>query len=541
MRGPLLLVTVATVVIAALVAGMAWSFASASTAAGVSSGTTWYVDCSAPHNGAGTLSRPFDTLEPANHLTLHAGDQLLFRRGASCTGMLAPRGGGSPKDPVVIGAYGSGKARPEIDGQGQVNAPVWLADMPHVTVQGLELTNAGDSAHLHRGLYFTSQAAPVSGVTVRNLLVDHVDSLDTFTGGKTSGGIVGQALGAEGRFSNIDIEHNVVRDASRQGITVYGTASSSRPPATQPWPQASTRVVIQGNTVERVQGDGIVPLGTNRAVVEHNVVRQGNLAGYDFASQDRNCAAGIWAWDANNTVVQYNDVSDMHYGPSTTPGSLNGCDGEAFDVDGNQDGTVIQYNYSHDNAGGFLLLCVSGGTAASPNPDHRADVRFNLSVDDNATFSPTPCSGDFNPAVNNLDGIQLYNNTIVAPTPRVAFELGSPLTSYFGALVFTNNVVDATSPTAATYPFPCGTACSHNLFFGLPAPPTATSSVTSNPRFVDPVQRGTDPAAAGFKLLKSSPAIGAGIAVSAGVAPPAAHDFFGTTVTKPSTIGFAQN
>lgn len=525
-----------------VITSLMWSLSSAGATDGrANDRRTWFVDCSALHHGVGTMGRPFDSLQAPNHLTLHGGDRLLFRRGGVCHGMLALRGGGSFTHPVVIGAYGSGKARPEIDGQGKVDAAVRLADMSYVTVQGLELTNAGDSTHLHRGLYFTSQLVPVHGVTIRNLLVDDIDSTDSFDNGKTGGGIVGQALGASGRFSNVDIEDNVVRNVGRQGITVYGTASSDRPPATRPWPEATTSLVIRGNTVERVQGDGIVTLGTERAVVEHNVVQDGNLAGYDYASQDRNCAAGIWAWDADNTLIQYNRVSGMLYGPSTTPGSLNGCDGEAFDVDGHQDGTVIQYNYSYDNAGGFLLLCLSGGTVASPNPQHRADVRFNLSVDDNATFNPTLCSGDFTAAVNNLNGIRLYNNTVIASTPRVTFELGSPFTSYFGSFVFKNNIVMATSPTAAAYPFPCGSVCSHNLFYGRPAPPTATTSVTSSPRFVDPTRRGTGVGmAVGFTLEEGSPAFKAGTPVSAGVSAQVSRDFFGTAITKPPTIGFSQ-
>lgn len=503
--------------------------------------STWYVDCSAHQNGVGSRSRPLDDLQAASQVTLGPGDRLLLRRGVKCTGMLAPHGGGSRSHPVVIGSYGPGRTRAEIDGAGKVDSAVWLADMSYTTVESLELTNAGDSTQLHRGLYFTSDHQVVRGITIRNLLVQHVDSLDTFSGGKTGGGIVGEALSTTGRFSNVLIEHNQVRDVSRQGITVHGSKSSTRPPATRPWPQATTGLVIRRNVVARVQGDGIVPLGTDGAVVERNVVEEGNLAGYDFASANRNCAVGIWAWNADNTVIQRNVVSHMHYGPSTTPGSLNGCDGEAFDVDSNQDGTVIQDNLSYDNAGGFVLLCTNGGTADAPNPTHRADVRYNLSVDDGATFDPTPCSGDFNPAVNNLDGIRLYDNTIVAPTPRVTLELNSPLTGYLGNFVFQDNIVDATSQQAGSDKFTCGTSCSHNLFHGMPAPSTATTSQTGNPRFVDAARRGArQRTALGFRLRKGSPAIDAGTSVPAGVIRSATRDYFGRKISKPPTIGFSE-
>jgi hypothetical protein len=391
---------------------------------------------------------------------------------------------------------------------------------------------------IHRGLYFTSDAGPVSGVTVRGLNVFDVDSNASFSGGKRGGGIVGQTLSAAGRFSNVLIEGNRVHDVSRQGITVYGTTSGSRPPATSPWPQASTGLVIQGNTVERVQGDGIVPLGTDGALVQFNVVKQGNLAGFNFLSPNVDCSAGIWTWDANSTIIQYNEVSDMVYGPSTDPNSLNGCDGEGFDADYNQDGTVIQYNYSHDNAGGFILLC----TDQSP---HRVAIRYNLSVNDNATFNPAPCAGVLNSATNNLNGVEMYNNTIVAPTPRVTTELNESLAralvSLDGSFAFENNIVDATSADAANHSFPCGSDCTHNLFYAMPLPSTATNSVTADPQFVAPNLQGLALwVANGFRLRPTSPAIGAGVPIPPGFPPPAAHDFFGRPVANPPSIGFSE-
>ncbi len=525
--------------IAVVVVGVALLHANTGAAAQSGPGAqSWYVDCSAAVNGDGSIAHPFNNLAAPNLLTLGPGEQLLFRRGATCTGMLAPKGSGAPGNPIVIGAYGFPLSQqPTIDGA-ENTAAVWLADMSYVTVEDLELTNPGDSTALHRGVYFTSNATPVSGITIRNLLVQDVDSLNTFDGGKTGGGIVGQALSGAGRFSNVLIEYNQVRSVSRQGITVYGTTSGTRPPATSPWPQATTGLVIRGNSVSQVQGDGIVPLGTDGAVVEDNVVQQGNLAGYNVFSADPNCAAGIWAWDANNTLIQHNEVSDMNFGPSTTPGALNGCDGEGFDLDYNQDGTIIQYNYSHDNAGGFILLC----TDQAP---HRAVVRYNLSVDDNSTFSPAPCALNFNPSASNLDGVQMYNNTIVAATPRVTVELNEslvpPILPFYGNFMFQNNLVVATSSDAANHVFACGSACTNNLFSNMPTPPTATNSVTSDPLFLDPTFRGSGMwAPVAFLLRAGSPAIGAGVATPAGFPPPAAHDFFGAPIPNPPTIGFSE-
>ena len=507
----------------------------------VHAGTTWYVDCAAAAGGDGSRGAPFDTLQSANQLTLGPGDRLLFRRGSVCPGMLEPSGNGAQGNPIVIGAYPAGGpsgSLPTINGGGTVTAAVWLADVSNVTVEDLHLTNAGDSVGVHRGLYFTSDTGPVNDVTIRDLEVDHVDSNTSFnTSAKEGGGIAGHALSTAGRFSTVLIEDNDVHDVSRQGITIHGTTSSARPAATDPWPQASSGVVIQGNTVEDVQGDGIVPLGTDGALVQDNLVERGNLAGNDWLSPSRNCAAGIWAWDANNTVIQYNEVSDMAFGPSPTSNPPNGCDGEGFDADYNQDGTVIQYNYSHDNAGGFMLLCFD----ESP---HRVVIRYNLSLNDNATFNPTPCADIFDPATHNLSGVEMYNNTIVAPAPRVTTELdeslAQALAGYDGSFVFENNIIDATSPDAAGHYFSCGSDCTNNLFTGMPVPIGAVNSLTAPPRFLAPSVRGSGlRVAKAFRLLPGSPAIGAGMTLSAGFPSPATHDFFGVPVENPPTIGFA--
>src|SRR5690606_17576091 len=108
--------------------------------------------------------------------------------------------------------------------------------------------------------------------------------------------------------------------------------------------EASTGVRIRRNRIHRPAGDGIVTLGTDGARVRRNVVTEGNLAGRGLTDpQGMICNAGIWAFHANNTRIEHNLVSGMKF---------NGCDGSGYDIDYDQDGTVVQYNRSHDNEGG---------------------------------------------------------------------------------------------------------------------------------------------------------------------------------------------
>jgi hypothetical protein len=361
----------------------------------------------------------------------------------------------------------------------------------------------------------------VRDVTVRNLWVHDVagDLAKDFGG---SGGIQVDVTGTNplGRFDGVQIVGNRIEHVARSGIFIVGSAGGPRPRAGEPWPEASTHVVVRGNRLAHLAGDGIVPTGTDGAVVEHNVVVDGNAAGTPWNGPNPVCNAGIWAFHANSTLIQFNDVSHMQF---------NGCDGTGYDVDYDQDGTIVQYNSSHDNAGGFILLC----TDANPR---KAEVRYNLSVDDAATLSDAPC-GIVSGNVGTLSNVRFFNNTIVAAQPVATLEL-IPLPTLFepGDFVFANNIVVATAPQ--TEPLACGDHCTNNLFSGLP--PSGTAAVTGDPRFV-----GADHTfgprlgeAGAYRVRRDSPAIAAGMLLPG--APPL--DFFGTRVPTddPPTIGFAE-
>src|SRR5215204_498440 len=47
---------------------------------------TYYVDCSAAANGNGTQASPWNNLATVNARTFAPGDNLVFKRGTTCTG-----------------------------------------------------------------------------------------------------------------------------------------------------------------------------------------------------------------------------------------------------------------------------------------------------------------------------------------------------------------------------------------------------------------------------------------------------------------------
>jgi hypothetical protein len=485
-------------------------------------GTSYYVDCNSTTASEGTIDAPWNDFEAANSITLGPGDHLLLRRGTYCNGMLKPQGSGTADNRILIGAYGEGPL-PRIDANGTNTAALYLEDMSHILVQDLELSNPGDLDEPHRGVYLTTLETPVTNVEIRDLYIHDVTGLVKFSGtGKSGGAIIGKPLGApEAKFDGVLIENNRIEDVGRSGIFFTGSSAKNRPLSAEPWPEGGTGIVIRGNNLKRLQGDAIVALATSGAVIEDNVVSVGNLAGKDYLSPDRNCSAGIWTWNANNTLIQRNEVSGYRFGQSPT----DGCDGTGFDIDNEQDGTIIQYNYSHNNEGGFILLC-------SDDEPHGAEVRYNLSVDDGKVLNVSPCKF---PTLGSFDDIRVYNNTFVMENPHTALELNKLSNiSNAGDFQFANNIVYATSPQTAA--LACGDRCTNNLFYNLP--PAGSEFIVADPMFENVSWRGSGRVAAGaaFRIGTGSPAYAAGL----GVVDPPQTDYFGNDVPATPSIGMHQ-
>lgn len=113
-------------------------------------------------------------------------------------------------------------------------------------------------------------------------------------------------------------------------------------------------------------GSGIVLAQVDGAIIEHcRAYENGNLNDYEGGGP-----VGIWAWDANRVVIQFNESHHNRTGSSK--------DGAGFDLDGGVTNSVVQYNYSHDNDGAGYLLAQFAGA----RPFYGNVLRYNLSVND---------------------------------------------------------------------------------------------------------------------------------------------------------------
>lgn len=382
-------------ILASVIVGGSVTEANAAGADGRAASTTFHVDCSRSQNGDGRGS-PWNSLAAVNaHGAFSPGDRVLLRRGTSCHGRLRPTGSGTASAPIVLGAYGTG-SRPTIAGDGTPDrtAAVTLTDVEHWTVQDLRITNHGKSlrtTHDYRsGLLIvnTGVGRLLKGILVQRLRVVRVVSAITLRYGEDSrnwGGISlityrGMTRAHEG-FDRPVIRDSVVDHVGRTGIVITNRS----------WPKSSDlRPRITGNRVSWARSDSILLRGASQGRIDHNV----SARGADMfpcpecgpVDSPGHASVAIWTAQSRDVRIDHNEV----YGNRSKGG-----DGEAFDADRDAFGTVIEYNYAHNNEAGAVFFCGSTGAIA----------RFNIFQNNGA--SDIAFIGNY-PATRT----RIYNNTI---------------------------------------------------------------------------------------------------------------------------------
>ena len=327
--------------------------------------TKYFFDDQRGHDDNSGLSpdSPFKSLKKANEIVCKPDDALLFRAGGRWEGQLALKGSGSPGAPCTLSAYGSGP-RPRFDGCGQVEATILLHNIEQWEVRGLEVTNSGNH-HADRRMGILAMIENYG--TARHLLIEDnhvhdVNGCNVKAHGDWAGGIFWRAEGNEtkSRYIDVKVRNNRLERCDRVGIYCRGMGSRDR------WfPMLD--VVIYGNELHDIGGDGILNIGTDGCLVERNRLIRGRV-------RDDMYCAGIWPWSSDHTVIRYNEVA----------GYVGTKDGQGFDCDYNCIGTTHMYNYSHDNEGGFMLVCSASTKFDFPEQIGTIGSRIhrNLSVND---------------------------------------------------------------------------------------------------------------------------------------------------------------
>lgn len=465
-----------------------------------------YVDCGAAGAGDGSSAAPWNSLAPVNAHTFQPGDAVLLKRGSTCTGQrLFPKGSGAAGAPIVVDAYGSG-AKPKLSGAGQVTDVVLLADQQYWEIRNLDISNTGETEATRRGVHVTrTDSGTGTYYRLSGLDIHDINGNRTKKDDDASAGIFFEVLGnaKATKFDDVVIADNTVRTVDRYGIHFW-TRWMKRPELNNAncgatcgaWtPQ--TRVVIRGNTVSDIGGDAIVPHHTEGAVVEYNKVD-------GFREREpQHCAAGLWGWNTDRALFQFNEVSG---GKST-------CDGQGFDLDEANVGTIYQYNYSHDNEGGFILLCNGAGSTTADNI-----VRYNVSQNDGGQLFDMVCG--------KVTNTQIYNNTFYLG--RQVQIINNENGSAAANATFTNNIFHVAT-SAASYVNAAGIGFDSNVFYGTHpvGEPADASKLTSDPKLTAPGTATSRTSAEGYRLQAGSPALGSGRVMAS----PGSSDYFGNALT----------
>lgn len=436
---------------------------------------TIYVDSrNGNDNNSGTSAdKPWKTLNKVNNFLFAPGDSVLFKSGEAWQGQLSPRGSGSEGLPIVFSRYGEGN-RPLIEGRGVVDQVIRISDLEQIEFSGFEITNKAANVGSRLGVLINDSGHSRKHIYLRDMYIHDISGDYSFamTGKNTGGiGIIGTA---STKFDDILIEGCEVANVTRVGIFTNLTDGTLAVRGNRP----ITNLVVRNNKIHHCSGDGMIIRYAYRPLIEYNEAYENHNASEDLVGY----GVALWCRSTDEATFQYNEV---HH-------TRGGKDGQAFDADEDAYRTVIQYNYSHDNEGGFMLV-----TSTSED----AIIRFNLSVNDGTKGKHV---FDFPVWAGHVRGTGIiHNNTVVLSEGVDAVIADEALTT----ARFYNNIFYNTG-SAALYVKSNGETAmfNNNSYYGYNSSLiTDTKALTGDPGLSTPSTYGAGrQSTAGFALLSDS-------------------------------------
>lgn len=325
--------------------------------------------------------------------TFPAGTKILFEAGAKFYGTFRVLGSGTINNPNYIGVYNpqnnktigtKGIKRSLIAGMGKTTAPIEIYNGSNWVVENLEITNSNGTTDNQGSIYglhiIAENIGIVSNISIRNCFIHNVNGN---VGGKETGGIRVDVLGDTkiSKFENLLIEKNRIENVGGVGISNQSSWGGINSDNYHPW----DNVRIRKNEIKNTGRNGIILRYAHNPYIEFNIVANSSL--YDSGHS-------IFSFNTTDCVIQFNEVYGNH---GRHPNEI---DHGAFDADYNSIGTIIQYNYSHDNDW-FCGIMRKG-------INRNIVIRNNLSVNDKL--------GVFFygfPDKNEVENVSIHNNTVV--------------------------------------------------------------------------------------------------------------------------------
>ena len=399
------------------------AYCSAWAAQATTHGATYFVDCGSPsqkHDGRYADS-PWSTLEQVNEQTFAAGDELRFKRGSVCRGMLWPKGSGSDSAPIRMTAYGTG-VRPKIVADSRTEEVLKLYNQEYWNIDSLDLSGANTF-----GVFISGDKGVLHHIHLANLLVHNVAGAEMKH--KESGLVVVSPGSVDQRFDDVLID-GVTAYSTQEWVGIMVGGGNFGWPPESTW---STHVVIRNSIVHDVQGDGIVLFRVRDGRIASSVAWNTGMQ----ATESMGTPNAIWTWMCRDCVVEQNEAF-----LTDSPG----VDGGAFDIDyGNTNNSVVN-NYGHDTQGYCIAVFAAGYIT------HHSEVRGNTCLNN----ARSPRMALFQGAIflhtwndGKLDGLVVEDNTVYwnppGTTPAVINDA-----VFLGEGIFKNNRIYSTSPWMLT-------------------------------------------------------------------------------------------
>lgn len=360
-------------------------------------------------NDATTENKPWETLDKLERIELQPGDRVLLESGSVFNGFIHLKDvSGTKENPIEITKYG-GDIKPIINGNGEgiwyqdyiqsmansghrskgyVSSTILLYDTDFININNLEITNKSDDFNYLNSNDKVSErmdrtgvagiaknGGTMEGIHLEDLYIHDVDG-NIQDKHMNNGGIQMNVLKPDNetetgiaRYEDILIKGCHVKDVSRGGIIFGYTYNHSKFTGAEISDEiiekyGHSKITIEENYVQNPGNDAICVMYSNKPLIQKNVSDKAGVDMLEYSYWQNFCAT-IWPWKCKDAIFQNNEAFD-------TIGQNNG-DGQAWDIDWS-DGTIYQYNYSHNNGGGAMLICL--------NEAYNGTFRYNISQND---------------------------------------------------------------------------------------------------------------------------------------------------------------
>ena len=304
----------------------------------------------------------------SNNTNFKPGDRIFLQSGQTFSGSLkfTAEDDGTDVSPIVVTSTGTGRATINAGngvGIDALNTGGFV--ISNLNLIGSGVAEDGFTTSLEPGINFYASTRNTKYPRV------YLDQL-TVTGFGSRGVVIGGFNGTAG-YNDVRITNVVSHGNLRSGIEIYGDTNVIN---------ANTNVYIAdcksyhnvGNVLRAAHG--IVLGGVTGGIVERCLA-------YD--NGQNNSSTGIQAYNSTNITIQHNEVH------SNKTAGTNGA--TAFVLDLGVTGSVIQYNYSHDNDGSGYLLFSDAGQRNDVIENAGNVVRFNISENDGREANHDAASG----------------------------------------------------------------------------------------------------------------------------------------------------